>query len=139
MQTSLKLLLIVFAAPALAHVLAEVLLFAPLLVFTAPVSYPLRVLVTGATLPSLHAVFLHRTQGAAPQLPIVLVVCVVFGVAGYLLLSWTLDFSAMLAAWYAAFGIANGVICWGLYNWGPLRVRRSVLAGQKGAPRDVAF
>ena len=132
MRTSLKLLLIVFAAPALAHVVGAVLLLAPLLVFTAPVSYPLSVLVAGAALPSLHAVFLQRTQGAAQQLPVVLVVCVVLGVAVYLLLFWTQDLSAMLAAWYAAFGIANGVMCWGLYNWGPLRVRRSVLAGHGG-------
>jgi hypothetical protein len=130
MRTSLRLLLIVFTAPALAHVLAAVLLFAPLLVFTASVSYPLSVIVTGAVLPSLHTVFLHRTQGATQQLPVILVVCVVLGVAGYLLLSWTLDFSAMLAACYAAFGITHGVLCWVLYNWGPLRVRRSVLAGQ---------
>jgi hypothetical protein len=138
MRTSLKLLLIVFAAPAFAHVVAAVLLLSPLLVFTSPVSYPISVLVAGAALPSLHAVFLQRTQGAVQQLPVVLLVCVVLGMAVYLLLFWTQDFSALLAAWYAAFGIANGVIFWGLYNWGPLRVRRSVLAGQ-GAPRDVAL
>ena len=125
MRTPLRLLLIVLLAPALAHVTAAVVLFAPLLVFTAPVSYPLSVAVIGVALPSIHAVFLRRTQDAAPQLRIVLVAGSIIGLVVYLLLSWSLALSPLLAAWYSGFGLINGVWCWALYNWGPLRVRRA--------------
>lgn len=126
MRMPLRILLIALVAPTLTHLAAAVVLVAPLLVFTAPVSYPISVLVTGAALSVLNKVFSRGAKEPAQQLGIVLAVGAVLGLMAYLLLSWALSLSALMAAWYSAFGLVNGVVCWALYNWGPLRERHRV-------------
>jgi hypothetical protein len=125
MQTPVRLLLIALAAPALAHLVGVVVLFAPLLIFTAVVSYPISVVVTAIALFSVHGVFVRRKYDARWQLTLILLVSSVGGLIVYVLLAWPHPFSFALAAWYSAFGVVNGLSCWTLYNWGPLRVSRS--------------
>lgn len=138
MQTPVRLLLIVLVAPALAHVAGALVLLAPLLVFTAPVSYPLSVLGAGVAVPALHAVFLRRRLQIAQQLGLVLPVGAVLGLVFYLALFRSFDPLAPFAAWYAAYGVVTGLMCWILYNWGPLRVVRCS-SPAKEASRDVAL
>jgi hypothetical protein len=134
MRTPVRLLLIVLLAPALAHVAAGVVLLAPLLIVTAPVSYPICVLATAVALPVLHAAFQRRIRRTPQQLGVVLAAGVALGLVAYLLLSWRLTLSAPLAAWYCSFGLVNGLMCWALYNWGPLSGRGHVSLEQRRFP-----
>jgi O-antigen/teichoic acid export membrane protein len=135
MPTSLRLLLIGLAGPAVAHLVSIVVLFAPLLIFTAVVSYSIAVVVTAIALVSLHGVFVRRKYDARRQLTPILLVSSVCGLMVYVVLAWPHPFSLALAAWYAAFGVVNGLSCWALYNWGPLRVSRSNFSS---SGRDVS-
>lgn len=134
MRPTLRILVVALVAPAVAHFAAMVVLAAPLLVFTAPVSYPISVLVTGAALSALHSVFALSAKEPAQQLVAVLSMGVALGFAAYFLLFWAGALSTLLAVWYGAFGILNAVICWALYNWGPLRIRRRVSSHQRSIP-----
>lgn len=138
MRTPVRLLLIVLIAPALAHVAAAFVLLAPLLIFTAPVSYPLSVLAAGVGVPTLHALFLRRHLQIAQQLGLVLPVGAILGLVFYLALFRSFDPLAPLAAWYAVYGVVTGLTCWILYNWGPLRVVLRPPPAKEASP-DVAL
>ena len=125
MKASFRLFGIALLAPALAHLTGAVVLFAPMLLFTAPLSYPLSVLVAGVAVPSLHAFLVCHPRRAAQQLVLAAPVGAGLGLVAYGALSWAVTPSAMMAAGYAAFGALNSVLCWLLYNWGPFNVSGS--------------
>jgi hypothetical protein len=124
---ALRLLLLCFSVAALADVLAG-LLWAPMLFFTAVVSYPIAVVVTLAFVIPLHRVFSRRHVNAPRQLLFVLPLGALGGFAVHLTLAApnvvvSGALSSRLAIEYAAFGLFAALLCWALYNWGPLRLR----------------
>jgi hypothetical protein len=120
MKVSLRLFLIALLAPALAHLIAAFI--APMLVFTALLSYPICVLVAGIAVPSLHAFLLRRPRRAAQQFALAVLLGAALGVVVYGALFWAAEWSGIMAAGYVAFGVLNGILCWLLYNWGPLNI-----------------
>ena len=133
MKASFRLFLIVLLAPALAHLTAAPL--APMLVLTAVLSYPLSVLVAGIAVPSLHAFLVRRPSRAARQFALAAPMGAFLGVVVYAVLFWAAAWSGVLVAWYAAFGLLNSVLCWSLYNWGPLNVSRDAHLVYNATPR----
>jgi fatty-acid desaturase len=74
MPNSLRLLLLCFGAPALVHMLAG-LTWAPLLLFTAVVSYPIMVAAVFVFVVPLHRLFARRQLDARSQLRFVFPLC----------------------------------------------------------------
>ena len=133
MRVSFRLFLIVLLAPALVHLTA--VLLAPMLVFTALFSYPLSVLVAGIAVPSLHAFLVRRPRRVAQQFALAAPMGAVLGAAVYGVLFWAAEWSGSMVAGYAAFGVLNGVLCWLLYNWGPLNVSGDAYFVRNSTPR----
>lgn len=106
-----------------------------MLVFTALFSYPICVLVAGVALPSLHAFLLIHPKRAAQQLALAAPVGAVLGVVVYGILFWAVEWSGVMATGYAAFGVLNSVLCWVLYNWGPLNVSGDAYFVRDAMPR----
>lgn len=123
-----RLIFIGLLAPLLAHLVGAVFLLAPLLLLTAPVSYPLMCLSTFALLVPLHLHFVRMQTVAGRQLLPVFVCGMGGGMVVYLLLfSPNVSrgaFDVKLALSYLGLGAIAGCCCWLLYNWGPFRVAR---------------
>jgi hypothetical protein len=122
---ALRLLSIGLVAPLCVHLLAA-LLWAPILIFTSIVSYPLMVAVTLLLLLPVHLLFRRFKLTKALQLVFVTSVGLGFGFIVYLILFAPFPpgrLSASLATDYALLGLLSSTLCWFLYHWGPLRVR----------------
>lgn len=122
MQATARLLAITLLGPFLAHVVGGLILSTPLLFFTAVVSYPVSAVLTVLSLVPLHTVFSRGSLSARHQIPLVVAWSSVVGLLLFVVLFWPPQVQLALPAWYAAFGVLNGLLCWGLYNWGPLKV-----------------
>jgi hypothetical protein len=133
MKVSFRIFLIVLLAPALVHLTA--VLLAPMLVFTALFSYPLSVIVAGIAVPSLHAFLVRRPRRVSQQFALAAPMGAVLGVVVYGVLFWAAEWSGSMAAGYAAFGVLNSVLCWLLYNWGPLNVSGEAYFVRISTPR----
>ncbi len=119
-----RLLGIGLVAPLCVHVLAA-LLWAPILIFTSILSYPLMVAVTMMVLPPVHSLFQRLKPTRKLRLLIASLAGLSVGFIVYLLLFAPFPqgrFSASLAADYALLGFLSSTSCWLLYHWGPLRV-----------------
>lgn len=57
------------------------------------------------------------------------------GVVVYGVLFWAAEWSGIMAAGYAAFGVLNSILCWLLYNWGPLNASRGAYFVHNAMPR----
>lgn len=128
MPNPLRLLLLCLLAPALVHVVVG-MTWAPLLLFTAIVSYPIMFAAVCVFVLPLHVLFSRRRLDARRQLLFVLPLGVIGGFAVHLALAspnlaTSAAISSRLALEYALVGLVSALLCWALYNWGPLRLNR---------------
>jgi hypothetical protein len=94
----------------------------------AVIGYPVMVVTTFALLMPLHWLFRRYRLSPLTQLPVVVPASLVGGLtAQFMLFQPEVLFGSNLvidrvALEYALLGGLAGISCWGLYNWGPLRV-----------------
>lgn len=125
MSNAARLLLLSLVTSAVVHAVAGITL-APLLFFTAAVSYPIMVVVVALLVVPLHIYFRRRGLSSRGQLPWVISCGLLCGFIIYCSLAAPNlaefgAFSIELAIGYSAIGLFAALICWGFYNWGPLR------------------
>jgi hypothetical protein len=124
---ALRLFGIGLVVPICVHLVAA-LLWAPILIFTSMVSYPLMVSVTLLLLLPTHLLFKKYIPSMVHQLAAVTSAGAGFGFLVYLLLFVPFTpgrFSASLATDYTALGLLSSTFCWVFYHWGPFRVSSS--------------
>jgi tetrahydromethanopterin S-methyltransferase subunit C len=88
------------------------------------VSYPIAVLATVALLIPLHWVIVKTQLGTLAQLLLALTSGIIGGVIVNQVLGPNVPIISRLSIEYGSFGALCAVLCWTLYNWGPLRQSR---------------